>query len=61
MRKSAVDAGALDTLRHFLHGDAIDKKVTSHFVTDKGAAERYTKPLVRGWFPREHRSGRGVR
>ena len=44
--------GALDSLIGFVHGDAIDMEMTSHFVCAKGdALDIYTKPFTGHWFP----------
>ena len=50
--KTAAGRGALDSLSCFVHGDAIDMEMTSHFVCAKGdAPDLYTKPFTGHWFP----------
>src|SRR3982074_2458237 len=50
--KSAAGRGALDSLSCFVHGDAIDMEITSHFDCGKGdAPDIYRKPLAGHWFP----------
>src|ERR1035437_2032530 len=44
--------GALDSLSCFVHGDAIDMKMASHFVCGKGdVPDIYIRPFNGHWFP----------
>src|ERR1035437_5775304 len=44
--------GALDSLSCFVHGDAIDMEMASHFVCGKGdVPDIYIRPFNGHWFP----------
>ena len=50
--EGAAGGGALDSLSCFVHGDAIDMRITSRFDCGKGdAPDKDRKPLAGHWFP----------
>jgi hypothetical protein len=50
--ESATGRGALDSLSCFVHRDATDMEMASHFVCGKGdVPDIYTKPFNGRWFP----------
>src|SRR5882724_5057090 len=57
---SAAGLGALDSLNCFVHGDAIDLEMTSHFDLRKRRRFQGIKPFAGHWFPREHGGELGV-